>query len=136
MNATTQRCRGLTLLELLLVMGVLLISISCALELTVTTLRSSARSQRIMRASVLAQNELEYWRAQGGAKLLALGEGTHPFQNPVATRTDNQTDAATVTVRRIDDTIVEATAVVSAFVGDEKPADVSISTYLPAGAPK
>jgi prepilin-type N-terminal cleavage/methylation domain-containing protein len=130
---TGHRCRGLTLLELLVVLSIMAISICAALELATGALRSSARAQRIVKTAVLAQNEIEYWRAQGGAKLLALGEGDHAFQNPFAAQPDNKADETTLTVRKIEDGIVEATAVASLGVEPQKPAMASITTWLSTG---
>ena len=133
MLACNAKRRGMTLLEVLIVISIVTISIGSLSGLATLSMTAGVRAQRIHKATVLAQNELEYWRARGGAGALALGAGTHPLANPLAGKDDNRAATGTLEVRRIDDRLVEVTAHVALLDRPGNPVNVSLATWLETG---
>lgn len=128
--------RGLTLLELLIVIAIITISLGGAVGLATRGIQDSARAQRLLKTTVLAQNELEYWSDKGGARLLELGEGEHPFQNPAASLPYNAGVGSRIIVKRIDADLVSVTAETTMPVGPNLAASSKLTTWLAVGGAK
>ena len=129
--------RGIALYELLISIGVIAILFGGSVSLSTQALHVSARAQRVAKATVLAQNELEYWSSLPAEKVAALAEGTRPFQNPVASVPGNEAAKSSLAVRKVEEGIMELTATVEmppAEAGRE--IAVTVSTYLATGGPK
>lgn len=125
--------KGLTLLEMLFVCSILVISVSAALSLSIQALHTSARSQRIVKGTVLAQNELEYWSTRPSAELALLTEGERVFSNPAAHAPENEADATTLTVRNAEPGILELTAAVQMHGSPNHPNVVKLTTWIADG---
>jgi hypothetical protein len=131
-HRTRVRTRGIALYEVLIAVAIVGTSLISVMTIADNAMIMSARSQRLARASVLAQNELAWWRAAGGDKLLALGEGEHPFANAAAAA--NGAKTATIVVRKVEAGIVELVARVAVESGRAGvPCEVALTTWLPTG---
>jgi prepilin-type N-terminal cleavage/methylation domain-containing protein len=124
--------RGLTLLELLVVCAILAASVGASLYLATQGIVASVRAQRIAKATILAENELAYWRAMGGRAALALGGGEHRFTNPVAAAPENAGSRTRIEAREIEPGIVEiaATAALNP-ASPNHPIEVRLVTWVP-----
>ena len=126
--------RGFTLLELLIVCGILVFSVGASVMLAGDSRGLVMRAQRMDKARVLAQNEIDYWRAEGGHAAVALGEGDHAFANPLASEFGNRPEASTVTVSLVEPGIVQVTASVAMpRARPTVPIVSTLTTWLPAG---
>lgn len=123
--------RALALLELLVAVAILGVSIGGLVMLSVVGLRTSARAQRIEKATILCQNELEYWRVIGSTA--KLRDGRHPFANPTAALPENRGGQTWLEAKHRKDSLVELKAVAMLGVDPLHPAKVELVTLLPAG---
>jgi prepilin-type N-terminal cleavage/methylation domain-containing protein len=130
----THKSRGLTLLEVLVVIAILSGSFAASLTFAERALMGNARAQRLAKATVLAQNELEYWRAQPPAARASLSEGQQAFANPLTTSPANAATTSVLSVRRIEAGIVELTARVELPVRPNSDAVASLTAWIPVEA--
>lgn len=124
----------MTLLEVLFAIAIIGGSFVAALQLSTQALHITKRAAGMTRATVLAQNELEFWKNAGGAKLLALGAGEHAFQNPTASEINGDQWKATLSVTPREDGLVQAEATI-AYPGEpHHPGQMSLKTWLRTAA--
>jgi type II secretory pathway pseudopilin PulG len=128
---TARRPAGLTLLELLVVCGILSASIGAGIFLATQGIAASVRAQRIAKATILARNEIAYWQAVGGSRALALGPGDHRFANPVAAAPENAGARTRIEVREVEPGIVEVAATASMNpTSPHQPIQVRLVTWV------
>jgi Tfp pilus assembly protein PilV len=130
------RRRGIALYELLISVAIIAILFGGSVSLSTQALHLSARAQRIAKATILAQNELEYWSSQPVEKIAALSEGTRPFQNPVASVPGNEVLKSSLAVTKVEDGMLELAATVEMPPAAGREIAVTVSTYLPTGGAK
>ena len=94
--------RGLALLELLVVIAIAGGAFAASLTFAAKAMHVNARAHSVAKATVLAQNELEFWTAQTAERVRGLQEGQQKFANPAAALPENAADATTLTVRRVE----------------------------------
>ena len=127
------RVHGLSLLELLVVVAIAGSTFAASLAFASKAMHVSARAQSVAKATVLARNELDFWKAQSAEKLLALKEGEQPFGNPAAALPENAVDRSTLRVRRVEPGIVELTATVGMAGESNYPLNVKLTEWLATG---
>ena len=125
--------RGIALYELLISVAIISILFGGSVSLSTQALHVSARAQRVAKATVLAQNELEYWKSLPAEQVAALTEGVHPFANPVAGAPGNEAKKTTLAVRKLEDGIFELAATVEMPPAGNREIGVTVSTYIAAG---
>ena len=125
--------RGLTLLEILVVIAIAGGAFAGSLAFASKAMHLSARAQQTAKATVLAQNELEYWKAQDPARIRALADGLHPFANPAAVLRENQVQSANIKVRRVEAGIIEIAATVGMAAELSNPLNITLTAWLGTG---
>jgi len=76
--------RGVTLLELLVVVAITQVLLIAFLDIADRSVQAGAWSSDALRCLTLAENELEWWSSASDAQRARLVAGQHPFRNPTA----------------------------------------------------
>jgi Tfp pilus assembly protein PilV len=79
-----RRSLGITLMEMLIVLSLMVMALAGLQYLVERNLRSSAATQNYAYCLSMAQNELEWWAAAGERERAELTPGEHPLYNSTA----------------------------------------------------
>ncbi len=120
--------RGLTLLEMLVVVSVTALSFLGYLAVVEKSMQATEWSREALSGLVWAENELEWWSAAPKTQRQQLTPGNHPFANPTAHQIVSPWSAV-LTVEPLEGDLVRVQARVKK-ANALKPLDITLETIL------